>query len=42
MKRSPNSKIAEKMVTGKIRKVEMREKSVSLLHLEEAAATRNA
>jgi fatty-acyl-CoA synthase len=29
-------------VTGKIRKVEMREKSVSLLHLEDAAAVRNA
>jgi fatty-acyl-CoA synthase len=29
-------------VTGKIRKVEMREKSVTLLHLEEAAAIRNA
>ena len=29
-------------VTGKVRKVEMREKSVSLLHLEDAAAIRNA
>jgi fatty-acyl-CoA synthase len=29
-------------VTGKIRKVEMREKSVALLHLEDAAAIRNA
>jgi fatty-acyl-CoA synthase len=29
-------------VTGKIRKVEMREKSVSLLHLEDAASIRNA
>ncbi len=29
-------------VTGKVRKVEMREKSVGLLHLEDAAAVRNA
>jgi fatty-acyl-CoA synthase len=29
-------------VTGKVRKVEMREKSVTLLHLEDAAAVRNA
>jgi len=29
-------------VTGKVRKVEMREKSVALLHLEDAAAIRNA
>jgi fatty-acyl-CoA synthase len=29
-------------VTGKVRKVEMREKSVTLLHLEDAAAIRNA
>ena len=29
-------------VTGKVRKVEMREKSVGLLHLEDAAAIRNA
>ena len=29
-------------VTGKVRKVEMREKCVALLHLEDAAAIRNA
>jgi fatty-acyl-CoA synthase len=29
-------------VTGKVRKVEMRERSVSLLGLENAAAVRNA
>ena len=29
-------------VTGKVRKVEMREKSVGLLDLEDAAAIRNA
>ena len=29
-------------VTGKVRKVDMREKSVALLHLEDAAAIRNA
>ncbi len=29
-------------ITGKVRKVEMREKSVSLLQLEDAAAIRNA
>ena len=29
-------------VTGKVRKVEMREKSVDLLDLEDAAAIRNA
>jgi fatty-acyl-CoA synthase len=29
-------------VTGKVRKVEMREKSVALLHLEDAASIRNA
>ena len=29
-------------VTGKIRKVEMREKSVGILGLEDAAAVRNA
>ena len=28
--------------SGKVRKVEMREKSVALLHLEDAAAIRNA